>query len=58
MKEIDRLKDGIFNAIDLIDELLDNTSLCDIERDIKIRKVTDRLHRLAHGEKWEETESE
>jgi len=57
MKEIDRLKDGIFNAIDLIDELLDNTSLGDTERDIKIRKVTDRLHRLAHGEKWEETES-
>lgn len=55
MKEIDRLKDGIFSAIEVIDELLDNTSLGDTERDMKIRDVANRLYRLAHGETWEET---
>ncbi len=58
MKETDRLRDGIFNAIDAIDDLLDNTSLGDTERDMEIREITNRLHRLAHGETWEETEFE
>ncbi len=55
MTETDRLRDGIFNAIDAIDDLLDNTSLGDTERDMEIREITNRLHRLAHGETWEET---
>jgi len=55
MKETDRLRDGIFNAIDAIDDLLDNTSLGDTERDMEIREIANRLHRLAHGETWEET---
>lgn len=55
MKEIDRLKDGIFNAIDAIDNILEDTSLGDTEQDNRIKEIANRLHRVAHGEKWEET---